>query len=155
VAGGWFYTCNVTIVIIRGTDDKPLQHTPSKSLAEVKDIIHQILQRYRPTIQALVTKAGIEPLIPPWTPNPEMSDTVEMTFKNHIQALAIPSVEGLPSLLLHDLGSETSAISRKQAKYMTGIFSLEYHTCVDNYYSLRLVDYVKMKQSPYKHVRLR
>ncbi|KAI0280923.1 hypothetical protein BGY98DRAFT_283036 [Russula aff. rugulosa BPL654] len=37
--------------------NKPLQHTPSKPLVEVKNIIHQILQRYSPTIQTLVTEA--------------------------------------------------------------------------------------------------
>ena len=118
----------------------PLYYTPSKPLAEVKNKIHEILQRYRPTMQMLVMKAGREPLISPWIPKAGSGCALETAFCNHIETLAIPVVKGFPSLLLHDLGSQTSAISQRQAEYMDGIFSLDYHTCVDKYDYLCLVD---------------
>ena len=116
-----------------------LKNTPLKPLAEVKDIIDQILEKYRPTIQMLVTNAGRRPLIPPWSPRTESSNEVDIAFKNKIERLSIPAVEGHPCLLLHELGSNTSAISQKQAKYMAGIFSFEHHTCVEYHDSLYVV----------------
>jgi hypothetical protein len=63
-----------------------------------------------------------------------------MAFRNHVERLAIPAVEGRPSLLLHDLGSETSVISQRQARYVKETFSFDQHKCVDNYNFLRFVD---------------
>jgi hypothetical protein len=140
VPGGWIYTRNVTLDLIGGTDISLLKHTPSKPLEEVKNEIQKILEQYRPTMQRLVTKAGQKPLIPLWIPKTGSGDTVEMAFRDHIETLAIPAVQGLPSLLLHELGSDTSVISQKQAEYIADIFTLNFHTCVDNYDSLCLVD---------------
>jgi hypothetical protein len=90
-------------------------------------------------METLVTKAGREPLIPPWIPKTGSGDTEDMAFRNHAEKLAIPIVNGMPSLLLHELGSEKSVTNRKQAENIADIFS-DRHTCVDNYDSLCLVD---------------
>ena len=133
-SGRWICACNVVLDFISSVDSKFLQHTPSKPLAEVKNSIQRILQRYRLTMRTLVRKAGRQPLFPSWIPEKGSSDAVDsdMAFRNHVKALTIPAVDGLPSLLLHDLGSETSITSQKQAEYISDIFSLHNHTCVDN-----------------------
>jgi hypothetical protein len=140
VPSGWICTRNVTFDLSGGTGINQIKHTPSKPLREVKNEIQKILDQHRPTMQTLVTNAGREPLIPPWTPKTGSGGTVETVFRDHIKTLAIPAVRGLPSLLLHELGSETSVISKKQADYIDGIFTLNNHMCVDNYDSLFLVD---------------
>ena len=116
-----------------------LQHTPPKPLAVVKSVIHNILRPYRFTMKELVTKAGQEPLISPWIPKTG-NGNMDMAFRNHAEKLAIPAVNGMPSLLLHELESETSATNQKQAENIAGIFSLHRHTYVDKYDSLCLVD---------------
>jgi hypothetical protein len=83
-------------------------------------------------MKTLVTKAGREPPLPLWIPEIGSGSTDETAFRNHVEALAIPTIDGLPSLLLHDLGFETSAVSQKQAEYICGIFSFHRHRCVDN-----------------------
>jgi hypothetical protein len=69
-------TFNVALGFIGGTDK--LIHTPSKPLAEVKNRVHQILEQFRPTMRTLVTKAGREPLIPPW-----ILETENEAFETH------------------------------------------------------------------------
>ena len=86
-------------------------------------------------MKTLVTKAGRELLLPLWIPEIEggsAASTENTAFRDHVKALAIPTVDGLSSMLLHDLGSETSAVNQKQAEYIRGIFSFYRHRCVDN-----------------------
>jgi hypothetical protein len=135
--GGWICTRNITFDLIGGTDST-LHHTPPKPLAVVKNRVNEILQRYCPAMRTLVAEAGRKPLISPWIPKIGSGGTEDTAFRNHIEMLAIPAVNGRPSLLLHDLGSETSAIGKKQAEYIPGVFLLDRHKCVHNYNSLRL-----------------
>ena len=142
VPGGWICTRNVALDFIGGTasmslQDAELGHSPTVSPEGVDDIIHKILDRHRDKIRTLVTKAGRQPLLPPWIPTTGNGETA---FKNYMEMLKIPSIRNTPSLLLHDLGSESSVISRNQAECITKIFSHHDHMCVDNYDSLRPVD---------------
>jgi hypothetical protein len=136
VPGGYIRRTNLALDLISGT---VLQHTPPKPLAEVNLSVDQILQRYRPAMQNLVKEAGRRPFLPIWIPRTRSDDT-DTAFRDHIKRLAIPAVQGRPSLILHDLGSETSAISQKQAEYIDDIFSLDCHTCVGNYDSMHFAD---------------
>ena len=139
-SGGWICTLNVVLDFIGGTGSMSPQvtdlfHTPPMVQEKLENSIRETLQRYRPAMRTLVTKAGLEPLLPLWVPE---TGIVETAFENHIKTLGIPSVHGMPSLLLHDLGSESSIISQKQAIYISKIFSLHKHMCVD-IHSLRPV----------------
>jgi len=127
-----------------GNEELKLKHTPSKPLAVVWASIDQILDRYRPIIQGLVTKAGQEPILPCWSPAQDLKtgcgDTLDKAFRDHVKKLAIPNVLQMPSLLLHELGSETSLINQKQDKYVTDLFSFDFHMCVDKYNILHLIN---------------
>ena len=140
--GGWICTPNVARDLIGATasmslQDAKLEYSPPIGKEEVKDKVKEVLDRYRHTMRTLVTKAGRKPLLPPWIPTTGNGETA---FKNYIEMLKIPSIRNTPSLLLHDLGSESSVISRNQAECITKIFSHHDHMCVDNYDSLRPVD---------------
>ena len=90
-------------------------------------------------MHVLVTKAGREPLIPLWAPKAGSGDASDEAFRSHIETLAIPDVHGMPSLLLHELGSKTSTC-QQQAQYIDLIFTSNDHTCVDNYDFMRFAD---------------
>ena len=85
-------------------------------------------------MRELVSKAGQTPLLPFWTPQ-----TGDMAYKDHIKTLAIPEVQGLPSLLLHDLCSKT-VVDEKQTERIADIFEVGRHRRVDNYNHSRLAD---------------
>jgi len=125
---------------ISGAGGNTFKHTPSKPLAHVRNTIQQILERYRPTMQKLVADAGTTPLIPSWIPKIGSGCPKEMAFRKHIKTLAIPTVQGLPSLLLHDLCIEAGVVDEKESKHIADIFSLDNHTCVDNCNSSRFAD---------------
>ena len=136
--GGWICTPNVALDLIGATagmslQDAKLEYSPPIGKEEVKDKVKEVLDRYRHTMRTLVTKAGRKPLLPPWIPTTGNGETA---FKNHIGTLGIPSVQGMPSLLLHNLGSESDVRSQIQAKYIDKIFSLGRNKCVDHYDSL-------------------
>jgi hypothetical protein len=128
------FTFKVAPNFISGTGGKIFQHTPPKPLAQVGKTVQQILERHLPTIQKLVADAGTTPLIPSWIPKIDSDCPKEMAFTKHIKTLAIPAVEGLPSLLLHDLHIE---VDEKPSKHIADIFSLNHHTCVDDCNSSR------------------
>lgn len=92
------------------------QVTPPRPPKVVNDSVQELLERYRPKMGKLVADAGRRPLIPLWTPPTETNTPAEMAFKEHIKTLAIPDVDGEPSLLLHDLFSKTSAIDEERIK---------------------------------------
>ena len=56
------------------------------------------------------------PLIPSWIPKIRSGRPKEMAFREQIKALAILTVQGLPSLLLHDLCIEAGVVDEKQSK---------------------------------------
>lgn len=129
----WICVHNVVLDLIRDTGT--IQHTPPKPLAEVKGTIHQILEQYRPAMRTFVTEAGRKPILPLWIP-----DKGSSSFKDHIIKLEIPKVMDLPSLILHDLDSTESVIGQKQPEHIDEIFTCDYHTCVDDYNFLHVVD---------------
>ena len=55
----------------------------------------------------------------------------ERPVGTNIKKLAILNVLQMPSLLLHELGSKTSLINQKQDKYVTDLFSFDFHMCHD------------------------
>lgn len=125
---------------IGATDGKLFKHTPSKPLAEVRKSANQILEQYRPRMGKLVADAGKSPLLPLWIPKTRSGDQADTAYREHIKSLAIPIVEGRPSLLLHDLGVQGSIMNEKQAKHIPDVFSLSTHTCADDYDFFGLAD---------------
>ena len=139
-AGMWISTSNVALRFISGAGRRKFKDTPSKAPAEVKGDIFQILDQYRPKMNALVAKAGRQPLLPTWIPKERSGSIAETDFEQHVKELAIPNVRGAPSLLLHDLGSAESVIDTKQEEHVANIFSLHNHTWVGSSDSLPLAN---------------
>jgi hypothetical protein len=110
-----------------------LQHTPSKPRAVVESDVNQILDRYRPIIQDLVSTAREKAFFGTWVPKTRSDHPAEAAFRNHIEQLAIPDVLGDPSLLLHDLASKPNVMDDKQATFIDKVFSLNRHTSEDNF----------------------
>lgn len=79
------------------------------------------------------------PLLPYANPKTG-SSTPDIAFREHIKTVAIPKLEGLFILLLHDLSFESKIVDKKQEKHIAEAFSDQNMQCVDNFISLRLAD---------------
>ena len=112
-------------------------HASPRKLDEVKDDVTRILMRYRPKIQELVANACQRPLIRFWTPQPGSNTPADMNFREHIETLAIPNIQDVPNLLLHDLFTERTAMDRERIEK---VFSGIGHKCVNNRNFSRLTD---------------
>lgn len=78
-------------------------------------------------MQELVQKAhNVSSFLPSWPP----PDDTDATFAKHIEGLAIPSVDELPSLLLHDLGEKKDDLDKERIERIPLVFSINRHMCV-------------------------
>jgi len=82
-------------------------------------------------MKELVADAG-QVVLQSWIPKTTGNDPAEMALVDHIKKLAIPVVNGQPSLLLHDLGVEASGLDGKRTERIDDIFSLYRHTYADD-----------------------
>jgi hypothetical protein len=133
-------TSNIVCGFIIGAGGRQFENTPSKPVAEMKGKIKDILDRYRPKVTSLVEKAGVVPLLPTWIPRTRSGGLADTNFKQHVEQLAIPNVQGAPSLLLHDLGSAKSVMDKTQADFVPDIFSLHHHMCAYTFDSSALAN---------------
>jgi hypothetical protein len=116
------------------SDSPSLKHTPVKASKEEFDhVIDSFLTKCRPTMRALVEKAGDVPsFLPSWEP-PSFADE---ELSRHVSGLRIPVVSsGRPSLLLHELGEEKSKLDKDRTARIPAIFSFSHHTYVTRHLS--------------------
>jgi hypothetical protein len=86
--------------------------------------VRQTLDEYRPKMKELVTSVpNVTPLIPSWQLPGTQDYSANKDLAEHIQQLAIPSVDGAPALLLHHLGEEINEQDRQRMERIPDIFS--------------------------------
>jgi len=100
------------------------KHTPPRPRSETETAVRQTLDEYRPKMKELVTSArNVTPLIPSWQLPGTEGYPANEDLAEHIQQLAIPSVDGAPALLLHHLGEAITAQDRQRMERIPQIFS--------------------------------
>jgi len=106
----------------------PLKHTPILPHEDFDSKIDAFLDECRPRMRKLLQNANHVPsFFPSWKPRyPANGD-----FAEHISKLRIPTVSGgRPSLLLHNLGKESSKLDTDRTARIPNIFSWVNHTYV-------------------------
>lgn len=107
--------------------------TPKKTRKQMQDDIVQFVDQRRENIRQLLNNAGdISSLIPSWVPG-QCVDSGDKDFVDNIVQLAIPVVNQVPSLLLHDIGEERTHLDQEQAERISGVFSFKRHKCVPEF----------------------
>ena len=96
----------------------------------MQDEIVQSVDQCRENIRWLLNNAGdVSSLIPSWVPGQSV-DFGDKDFVDNIAQLAIPVVNQVPSLLLHDIGEERMHLDEEQAERISRVFSFSNHKCV-------------------------
>jgi hypothetical protein len=104
--------------------------TPKKAREEMQDEIIQFLDERRETVRLLLNNAAdVSSLIPSWKPEQGIEFGDKDSRANVLQ-LAIPAVNQIPSLLLHDMGEQRAHLAQEQAARISRVFSFSNHKCV-------------------------
>ena len=99
----------------------------------MQDDIVQFVDQRRENIRQLLNNAGdISSLIPSWVPGQSV-DSGDKDFVDDIVQLAIPVVNQVPSLLLHDIGEERTHLDQERAERISRVFSFKRHKCVPEF----------------------
>jgi hypothetical protein len=107
------------------------EHTPPRPRLEIKTAIRKILEGYRPKMKKLIASApSVSSLIPSWKLQGTKAYPANEDLAKHIRRLAIPSVNGTPGLLLHDLGEERNEQDRQRMEHISEIFSFHHQRSV-------------------------
>jgi hypothetical protein len=108
--------------------DHIFQHSTPLPSEDFDANLNSFLEQCRPTMRRLVMNAKHVPsLIPSWNPAP----SADKGLAEHISKLCTPTGEdSRPSLLLHDLGEEKSALDKERVARIPHIFSFGSHMCV-------------------------
>jgi len=104
--------------------------TPKKTRKQTQDEIVQFVDHRREKIRQLLNNAGdVSSLIPSWVPG-QCVDFGDKDSVDNIAHLAIPVVNQVPSLLLHDIGEERTHLDQELTKRISRVFSFSNHKCV-------------------------
>ena len=106
---------------------------PKKTRKQIQGEIVQFVDQRRENIRQLLTNAGDgSSLTPSWVPGQSV-DFGDKDFVDNIAQLAIPVVNQVPSLLLHDIGEERTHLDQEQAERISRVFSFSNHKCVPKF----------------------
>lgn len=107
--------------------------TPKKTRKQMQDEIVQFVDQRRENIRQLLNNAGdVSSLILSWVPGQSV-DFGDKDFVDNIAQLAIPVVNQVPSLLLHDIGEERTHLDQEQAERISRVFSFSNHKCMPEF----------------------
>jgi len=107
------------------------EHTPPRPRLEIETSVRQTLEGYRLEMKNLIASApSVSSLIPSWKLPGTKAYPANEDLAEHIRRLAIPSVNGTPGLLLHDLGEERNEQDRERMEHIPEIFSFHYQKSV-------------------------
>ena len=99
----------------------------------MQDEIVQFVDQRREKIRQLLNNAGdVSLLIPSWVPG-QIVDFGDKDLVDNIAQLAIPVVNQVPSLLLHDIGEEQMHLDEEQAERISRVFSFSNHKCIPEF----------------------
>ena len=107
-----------------------LRDTSERTRTQIQDEILEFVDQRREKMRQLLENAhDVSSLIPSWVPG-HSNHLADADFVDNISKLAIPVVNQVPSLLLHDIGEERTDLDQEQAERISRVFSFSNHKCV-------------------------